>query len=432
MKIAHRAALRPSNTHRKLLAQHAGCARKAWNWGLGRKIEEREAGRKAPSAIDLHRELVRLKKIPVEDGGFPWMYESSKCAPQEALRDLDVAFKHFFRRCKDGLAKKGYPRFKARRRGEGGFRLSQEKGIVVTLTHIMLPRIGAIRIQPGCHGYIQPGRYSSASVVQEHGEWFVSVLSNVAEAAPVDITIAPRVGIDLGVRKLMTISTGEIVPNPKALNKARLRLARRQRALAKKVKGSQRRERARRAVAKVHQRVANVRKDAIHKATRSIVDRYPVVAIEDLSVRNMTKATHGKGRAAKAGLNRSVLDASFGEIRRQLDYKLKLRGGHLIVVPAPYTSQRCSVLRDGSPCGALTDCGSNETFTCSACGAILDRDVNAARNIFADSFRETSPPVGRRRKTLVEADVSREGACIVPQPREVLVKVPRKRVRQQG
>jgi putative transposase len=100
-----------------------------------------------------------------------------------------------------------------------------------------------------------------------------------------------------------------------------------------------------------------------------------VIAVEDLNVRNLTASASGIGRAAKAGLNRALLDANFAEIRRQLAYKLALRGGRLVVVDPAYTSQRCS------GCGAFTDCGSDETFTCAACSAVLDRDANAARNL---------------------------------------------------
>jgi len=390
---AYRIALRPSRVQRVMLAKAAGCARAAWNWGLGRKQAAWklrkaaiEAGvnptdaPKVPSAIDLHRDLVLLKKIPVEDGGFPWMYESSKCAPQEALRDLDVAFTATFRRLKAG-ENPGFPRFKSKRPGEGHFRVSCS--VTVTEQTITLPKIGAVRIQPGDRGYAPAGRYTSGAVVQEHGEWFVSVLLEITDAPeiarPDD---APRVGLDIGVRKLAVLSDGTIFENPRALKAAERRLKKAQRTLSRRRKGSGRRRRARTVFAHRHRRVVRVRKDAIHKATTAITRTCPIVVIEDLKVRNMTRATSGKGRRAKAGLNRSLLDAGFGEFRRQLTYKIQRAGGRLMVVHPAYTSQICS------RCQVRTDCGSNEIFTCTACGFTDDRDFNAARNIRARSFEQ--------------------------------------------
>jgi putative transposase len=128
--------------------------------------------------------------------------------------------------------------------------------------------------------------------------------------------------------------------------------------------------------------VRNVRQDATHQLTSRIAREHAVVAVEDLSLRSMTASASGPGRAAKAGLNRALLDAGLGELLRQLDYKLALRGGRLVRVDPAYTSQRCSA------CGAFTDCGSSETFTCAACAAVVDRDANAARNLLALSRGE--------------------------------------------
>jgi len=424
--VSRRFALRPTRAQRTLLAQAAGCARVAWNWGLARKqaawttrkvaIERGtapDAAPKVPTAIDLHRELNVLKAKSKEEGGFPWMYESSKCAPQEALRDLDLAYAATFRRLKAG-EKPGFPTFKGKRPGEGHFRLTG--AVSVTRERVVLPRIGAIRIMPGDRGYVRAGKYASVSLVQEHGEWFASVRVEAVEAAPVPDD-APRVGIDLGVRKLAVLSDGTVFANPRALQKAKLRLKRAQRALARKAKGSNRRKNARRRLARQHARVADIRSDATHKMTTAIASAYPVIVIEDLRVRNMTRAARGRGRAAKAGLNRVVLDANFGEVRRQLEYKAALRGGRVLAVHPAYTSQTCS------RCGERTDCGSCETFACAACRFTEDRDLNASINIrnrsyewdrdVAASWPETKNARGgavrhRGRKILVLAPVKRE------------------------
>ena len=142
---AYKAELDPTCKQVEIFLQHAGCARYAYNWGLRKKIDAYKATGKSPSAIDLHRELNQLKKLPVEDGGVPWMYESSKCAPQEALRNLDTAYKGFFRRCKSGSKAKGFPRFKSRKNGIGGFRLTGS--IRATERTVQLPVLGELRLE---------------------------------------------------------------------------------------------------------------------------------------------------------------------------------------------------------------------------------------------------------------------------------------------
>jgi putative transposase len=375
MLRAFRIVLRPSRSQRAVFSSHAGAARWAWNWGLGRKQEAYKATGKSPSAIDLHRELNRLKGLPKEQGGIPWAYKISKCAFQESLRDLDMGFKRFFQK----LGR--YPRFKSRDRAAPHFRLTGT--IRLEGTHIQLPRIGRVRIAPGDRGYAPAGEYGSVSLIQEQGRWFASVrMDRRVEHLP-DLSTPAEVGIDLGVRKLAMLSDGTRYENPQALQKAAARLRRAQKALSRSQRASARRRKKRERVACLHGRVANLRRDALHKATRGIVSRFKVVAIEDLRVKNMTRSARGsveqpgKRVRQKAGLNRVLLDASFAEFRRQLEYKLAWRGGRVVAVPSAYTSQRCSC------CGSSNAPGTSEVYACAACGARIDRDFNAARNILA-------------------------------------------------
>lgn len=391
MLLARRVRLRPSRAQREALARASGTERYAWNWGLRQKVEAlalrktaiasgmpKSEAPEVPGYCDLRKELVRLKNLPEDQGGVPWMYEVSKCVPEEALRDLEKAFGDFFRRLKAGEPP-GFPKFKSRRHNFGHFTL---RGMVhVNPTHIQLPRIGLVRISPGTRNYAPAGAYKSVSLVQEHGEWYASVRIEIPEAAPVALDALPEVGIDLGARKLAVLAavdgTIEIIPNRKALLRHARRLRAAQKVAARRVKGSGRRRRAIARVGRIHQRIANVRADMTHQATARIAATYRVVAVEDLQVANMTRARKGKGKSAKSGLNRVVLDANPGEFRRQLDYKLRLRGGRLVAVDPAYTSRRCSC------CGAFSEATSSETFTCSACAAVFDRDVNAARNILS-------------------------------------------------
>src|SRR5260221_7288910 len=171
---AYKTELDPNNALRTLLLKHAGARRWAYNWGLQRKMEDYEKTGKSPQAKALHRELNRLKKTDPAEGGVPWMYELSKCAPQEALRDLDLAFMHFFRRVREGQ-KPGFPRFKSKKRGIGGFRLHET--IRVFQRHIQLPRLGRIRLKE--RGYLPfhdpQVPLLSATVPARAARWFISL-----------------------------------------------------------------------------------------------------------------------------------------------------------------------------------------------------------------------------------------------------------------
>jgi putative transposase len=363
---AYKTELDPTCHQVEQLLQHAGCARWAYNWGLRKKIESYKATGKSPSAIDLHRELNSLKGKAVEEGGIPWMYESSKCAPQEALRNLDAAYKSFFRRCKTGAKKKGFPRFKLRKNGVGSFRLTGS--IRASETHVQLPILGELRLKE--HGYlpVENVKIMSATVSEQAGRWFVS-LQVEQEIADPELKASHVVGVDVGIKHLAVTSDGEIFDNPKALGKAQRTLRIRQKAVNRKVKGSANRRKAVARVAKVHHRVANIRKDAIHKMTTSIAKSASTIVVEDLNVSGMLK---------NHCLARALSDASLSEIHRQLAYKSKWYGAELRKADRFYpSSKRCS------GCGEVkATLGLDErTYRCEECGLVIDRDLNAAINL---------------------------------------------------
>jgi len=373
VRLSYRAEIRPTPRQRAALLQHAGNARWAYNWGLRqhRVAYEQWVTEGKPkkwkgwlNAISLHRDLNVLKKASPEDGGIPWMYEASKAAPQEALRDLDRAFKNFL----SGRAK--YPRFKSRSRGVGGFRLTGT--IKVDHRVVQLPVIGKVKFQPGERGYLPWGKHAQVSVTEKAGRWFVSVVG--PEVVGAASNNGPEVGLDLGVARLATLSDGTVIKNPKALAAGQRKLKRLQQEVSRKKKGSANRGKARAKLARAHARVRNVRCDALHKATTMLAKSHGKVVIEDLKVRNMTR----KGRG-KHGLNRVVLDAAFGEFRRLLEYKGKLYGCEVVAVPPHYTSQRCSA------CGHVAPKGGNRVsqseFRCLSCGHEANADLNAAINI---------------------------------------------------
>ncbi len=361
-----------NNKQRTACLRHAGAARFAYNFGLRRKAEAYQAGEKVPSAIDLHRELNRLKQTD-----YPWLYETSKCAPQEALRDLDRAFAHFFRRValkKAGqlTGKVGYPRFKSRKRGIGSFRLTG--AIKVFPRHIQLPRLGKLRLKE--RDYLPVGAHVlSATVSERAGQWFVSVRVVIEAPDPTPAT-GPALGVDLGIKTLATCSDGRTFANPKALDQAQQALRRAQRSLARRQQGGSNRDKARRRVARLHARVANIRSDAVHQATARIVartkpdaERPAVIVLEDLNVQGMVKNRH---------LARALSDVGMGEFRRQTTYKSAWAGERLLIAPRFYaSSKRCSVCHHRKETLLLSE----RTYVCEACGSVQDRDLNAACNL---------------------------------------------------
>jgi putative transposase len=362
-----------NNRQRTACAKHAGAARYAYNWGLRRKIDTYEATGKSPTAIDLHRELNALKKTELG-----WMYEVSKCAPQEALRNLDQAFNHFFRRVKQKKQGKlkgavGFPRFKSRKRGRGSFRLTGS--IHVFQDRIQLPRLGQLRLKE--RGYLPTTgvHILSATVSERAGRWFVSIQVEEEVPAPPPAKGAP-IGVDRGIKTLATRSDGIVYENPSALNKAQRKLRRLQRQLSRQQKGSCNREKTRRRIARLHYRIANLRRDTLHQATSDIVAktkpdtaRPRAVVLEDLNVNGMLQNHR---------LARAIADVGMSEFGRQVQYKTTWSGSQVVVADRWFpSSKRCS------GCGAIKDKLdlSQRTYECNCCGARLDRDLNAARNL---------------------------------------------------
>ncbi|MGO8949003.1 MAG: RNA-guided endonuclease InsQ/TnpB family protein [Ktedonobacterales bacterium] len=369
---AYKTELDPNDRQVTACRQHAGAARWAYNWGLQVKQERYSASKRSPTAIELHRELNALKQADV-----PWMYSVSKCAPQEALWNLDAAFSHFFRRCalkKQGKwqGKLGYPRFKTKKKGLGSFRLTGR--IVVSAEAIVLPRLGRLRLKE--RGYLPTGgvQILSATVSEQAGHWYVSL--QVEEEHPVPENTGPVVGIDLGIKSLATISDGEVIANPRHLKRRLKKLKRLQRVVSRRKKGGKNRKKAVRKLARLHRQIRNQRRNTLHQVTTRLAKTKSVLVIEDLNVSGMLQ----NHRLAQA-----IGDVGFYEFKRQLLYKAGWYGARVILADRwEPSSKRCS------GCGwvdaELTL--STRTFACQQCGLVLDRDLNAAINLMklAGSF----------------------------------------------
>jgi putative transposase len=351
--------------------QHCGAARFAYNFGLRRKQAAYKAGEKTPSAIDLHREINRMKRDN------PWMYDVSKCAFQEALRDLDKAFAHFFRKSalkKQGTwkGKCGYPRFKSRKKGIGSARFTGS--IPIYDDAIGLPRLGLLRLKE--HEYLPMNvKVGSATLSEKAGRWYVSVCVHVEREEPRPATGEP-IGVDLGIKTLAVLSDGRMFENPKALRKNLKALKRASRAHSRKVKGSRNRNKAKLRLAKEHARIANIRRDALHKTTSAIMaktkpddERPATVVVEDLNISGMLKNRR---------LSRAIADVGMYEFRRQMVYKAKDAGVRVVLAsqwePSSKTCHACGWKDEHL---TLAD----RVFVCSDCGNVTDRDYNAACNL---------------------------------------------------
>ena len=379
MKViqAYRFALDPASAQERMLWSHAGAARFAWNWALAKCQERYEAEGRWYSGIDLHKLWNAEKKA---DPALAWWSENSKCAYQEAFRDLDRALRDFAAsRSGDRKARRlGFPRFKKKGKCRDSFRFGA--GVMRCAgSTVTLPRLGVISTHESTRKLARrlengTARILSATVSRTAQRWFVSFTCEVEREIPEHHTRpGAAIGIDLGVRTLLTgvDGTGQIVAvvGPKALRASLRRLRRASRAHSRKVKGSARRRESAARLARIHARVANIRADALHKATSTLATRYEMVVAEDLNVAGMTRNRR---------LARAVADQGFGETRRMLGYKTTWNSGHLVLADRWFPSSKTC-----SGCGAVKAklCLADRVFVCEACGYAEDRDVNAARNL---------------------------------------------------
>jgi putative transposase len=350
----------PTPVQAGLLTRTFGCVRLAYNLGLQARRDawsqrQEMVGYKASSAM-----LTSWKKT----AEFSFLNEVS-CVPlQQALRHLDNAYTKFFK----GEAR--YPRFKAKKKSRRSAEFTASAFTYrpgdLRLAKLMDAPLDVVWSRPLPEDAVP----STVTVSQDRaGRWFVSLRVEVPAARGPATT--KMVGIDAGVNRLLTISDGEMVDNPRHEQRERAALVRAQRALARKEMGSRNREKARLKVARVHARVADRRRDLLQKVTTRLVRENQVLVIEDLTVRNMLRNHR---------LARAISDASWGLFRRLLEYKAAECGRTLLTVPRWYPSSRlCSV------CGARVEGMSLSVreWICTGCDTKHDRDVNAARNVLA-------------------------------------------------
>jgi len=373
VKRAYRFRFYPTPEQELILARTFGCARFAYNYMLRLRTDAWMQRQERIGYHETSATLTALKKQPE----YAWLNEVSSVPVQQALRHLQTAFNNFF-------AKRArYPRFKRKDGPQSAeYTTSAFKWDGKSLKLAKMSEPLAVRWS---RQIPKAAKVTTVMVSKDSaGRYFVSLICDdvVAKKPAVD----GKIGIDLGLTHFAILSTGEKVAAPNTFRKYEKKLAKLQRRLAKKTKGSNRREKAKLKVARLHAKIADARRDFLHKLSTRLINENQVIAIESLSVSNMQK----NRRLAK-----SISDASWSEFVRQLEYKARWYGRELIGIDRWYpSSKRCS------------DCGytmpkmplSVREWVCPECGSIHDRDINAARNVLAaglavSAHREAASPV---------------------------------------
>ncbi|WP_370599186.1 transposase (plasmid) [Plesiomonas shigelloides] len=362
--------LRPNGHQERDMRRFAGACRFVFNKSLALQSENYEAGNKFLPYVKMAAWLVEWKKAPETQ----WLKDSPSQPLQQALKDLERAYKNFFQK------RASFPRFKKRGHSDS-FRYPQGVKLDQANNRISLPKLGWIRYR---NSRDVVGEVKNVTVSQSCGKWYVSIQTE-CEIAESQHQSTSMVGLDVGVAKLATLSDGTVFEPVNSFKSNHKKLAKLQREMSRKVKFSNNWNKAKRKVQALHSRIANIRRDYLHKVTTTVSKNHAMIVIEDLKVANMSKSAagtvsqHGRNVRAKSGLNRSILDQGWFELRRQLEYKQLWRGGQVLVINPAYTSQKCAC------CGhtAKENRRSQSKFECQSCGYTANADVNGARNILA-------------------------------------------------
>jgi putative transposase len=369
------------------LAQQAGCVRVVWNRGVALS-KDKYPGNSVLSAL-----------LPAWKRQLPWLADSDSIALQQSLRNLDRAWKNFFKFPESF----NRPTFKKRGHRDS-FRIVGAAAAKTEANRVWLPKFGWLHFHES-----RPwvGVVKSVTFSRKAGKWYVSILAEREAAEPVRRQ-GDWLGIDVGIAQYATLSTGQHMPSIFALRKAQKRLTKLSRKLARATKASRRRRRTKLRLAACHAQIANKRADHAHKVSSEIVTKHGRIRMEDLRLVNMMKSAKGtvekpgKNVAQKRGLSRHLADQGLRQLRTFIEYKLAWSGGTFEAVDAKYTSQKCHACKHVAPGNRVSQAG----FACVACGHTDNADVNAAKNIRDTAVGHIAvKALPRRRRTKPAYDV---------------------------
>jgi len=364
--------LQPNGEQVRSMRRFAGNARKVWNLALAKQQATHAAGEKFTNAFGMNGWLLDWKKE------FPFLSESPSQTLQQVMGDLAQGYKNFFEKRADHLV------FKKKGKSADSFRFPQGFKLDQSNSRIFLPKLGWIRYR---NSRDILGVAKNITVSANGGKWFASIQTE-REVEQQRHPATSIVGIDVGISRFATLSDESYIKPLNTFRKHEIQLAKYQRRMSHIKKHSSKEyssnwKKAKARVQKIHTRIANARRDFLHKTTTTISKNHAIVCIEDLQVRNMSKSAAGSSDSpgrnvkAKSGLNKSILDQGWFEFRRQLEYKQVWLGGDVLAVPARNTSRTCPACGHVSADNRQTQA----KFACVECGYENNADVVGAINI---------------------------------------------------
>lgn len=372
---AYKFRIEPNGEQIRAMRRFAGARRFVFNKALALQQARHEGGEKKLGYADLCKELAAWKAQPET----AWLKETHSQVLQQSLRDLERAYKNFFEKRAD------FPRFKKKGKSADSFRFPQGCKLDAGNNRLFLPRLGWMRYR---NSRAVLGSVKNITVSCVAGKWYASIQTEREVAQPVHPSTSIE-SLDVGIARFATLSDGSYIEPLNAFRKHEIKLAKLQRGLSRKIKFSRNWNKQKRKIARLHQRVAHIRNDFLHKTSTILSKNHALIVIEDLQVVNMSKSASGTigvpGRSvkAKSGLNKSILDQGWGEFRRQLEYKQAWSGGAVLAVDPRNTSRTCP------DCGHVSaeNRRTQAKFECVDCGYENHADVVGAINILERGHR---------------------------------------------
>lgn len=375
ISISHKIELKPNNKAITHFKKAFGCSRLAYNWGLAKWQEYYKQGVKK-SYLDLKKEFNAIKKEQ-----FPFVYDVSKYATQQPFLNLNLAFNKFFRDLKQG--KLSYPKFKKEKENFGSYYIGGDQIIIKNEKYLKIPNFGLVKIREKLRFN---GKINSVTISQKANKFYASFSMQIShdeynKTHKIKNLNNQSIGIDLGIKEFVCLSNGLMIKAPKPLNKLTRLLVKRQRRLSKKqhaktkqeaingVKKSNNYLKESKKLAKLHSKIANIRSDFLHKLSSIIIKNYDYIGLENLNTQGMMK---------NHKLAKSLVDVSFYEFNRQLEYKANYMQKEIHRVDKFYPSSKtCCVCGNIKQDLTLKD----RIYKCKSCGNIIDRDLNASINL---------------------------------------------------